>query len=143
MLNDHFTWFLPLACAGLGLCLIGAVNLLLPPARLRVRLLATIAIFAATLAAAAVIDQPGVTSDTARYLALGLLPCLLLSSRRVVGRASAVVASVQRPAIRFGLVTAAGIAMVVASVVVFERADREVVDSYQAELDSLDGRTET
>ena len=143
MPTDYMTWFLPLACAGLGLCLVGVLNLMLSRSRPVVRLPATVAVLAVPLALAAMLDQPHVLSQTAAFLGVALLSCLVLSTRRVVSRAAAAFASLRRPAIRFGLATAAGIVMIVASVVAYEHADKAAMDADTANLELLVGGTST
>src|SRR4051794_5280039 len=101
MPTDHFAQLFPAACAGFGLFLAGGANLLLSGRRLYVRLAATLAAVGVAVAAAAALDQPGATAGTAGLLALGLLPCGLLASRRLVGGVAALVAALHRPAVRY------------------------------------------
>jgi hypothetical protein len=110
MPTDYVLSFLWLACAGLGLCLVGAANLLLSRARVRGRV--------------------GVT-------------VVLLGSRRVTAGASSAVASLRRPAVRFAVVTAAGVGLIVASVAGYERADRAAMDEDTARLEVFGGGTPT
>src|SRR5581483_2858300 len=112
--TDHFTRFLPAVCAGFGLFLAGGVNLLLLRRSLRVRVLATLAAAAVALAAVWSLDHPELTAETARLLALGLVPYLLFSSRRALARFAAIIATLHAPAVRFGLLTAAGIGLAIA-----------------------------
>src|SRR4051812_13129878 len=101
MPTDHFNQLFPTACAGVGLFLAGAVNLLLKGRRLRVRLAATAGGAAVGLACAASLEHPGVVAGTGRLLALGLLAFGLICSARVVGGAAALVARLHRPAVRY------------------------------------------
>jgi hypothetical protein len=69
------------------------------------------------------------------YLAAGLVPFLLLGSRRV----PELVAALHRPAVRFGLLAAAGTGLAVGSVVVFEAEDAAATAASTAELELLPG----
>jgi hypothetical protein len=135
--TDHFTRFLPAACAGFGLFLAGAVNLLLLHRSLRVRVLGTSAAAAVAVAAAWSLDHPGLTAATARLLTLGLVPYLLVSSRRAVARIAAMTTALHAPAVRFGLLAATGIGLAIASLWQLEVADEE------QSLDVLDALAET
>jgi hypothetical protein len=139
MPTDYMTWFLPLACAGLGLCLVGVLNLVLSGSRPVVRLSATLAVLAIPLAVAAMLDLPHVLAQTAAFLGVALLACLVLCTRRVVSGAAAAFASLRWPAIRFGLATTAGVVMIVASVVAYEHADKAAMDADTAEMELVGG----
>src|SRR4051812_28967286 len=104
MTGDLVAQYVPPICAGLGLALAGGANLLLLRRSLGVRVLATLAAVGVAVAAAAFADHPGTLPATARLLAAGLLPCLLLAFREVSGFLSA---ALHRPAVRFGFLTAA------------------------------------
>jgi hypothetical protein len=144
MQAEHISEFLPIACVGFGLFLVGGVNLLLLRRRLWIRLLATLGAIGIALGSAAALDHSGLTARTARILVSGLLPCLLLSSRQVTTGTSALLLTLQqRRAVRFVLLTVSGIVLSVGSVVVFERADEEAIDASSAELAAGRGRGET
>jgi hypothetical protein len=136
-LMDHFTQFFPAICAGLGLFLAGAANLLLLRKRFVLRAIATVAAVGVALAAAAAIEQPGTVANTARLMAYGLIPFVLLGSRRLIAGAAAVVAASGRPAVRYALLTVGGIGLAIGSVVVYERADDAVMADDMAEMEFM------
>src|SRR5438132_802189 len=119
MPTDHFLRFYPAICAGLGLFLAGGVNLMLSRRGPGLRAAATLLALGVGLAAAAALDHPGLVAGTARFLAVGIVPCLLLGSCRI----SSVAVWLHRPAVRFGLLTAAGTGLAVGSIVAFEVDD--------------------
>ena len=87
MSTDYFTGFFPTVCAGFGLLLAGGINLALLNKSLKLRLPATLLALGIALAAAAAVDEmtdSGVVVATAKLLAYGLVPCLLLCSHRLV-----------------------------------------------------------
>jgi hypothetical protein len=129
MATDYISQFLPAVCAGIGLLAVGGVNLLLMRRSLRLRALVTAGALSLTLGLSAALHQPGVLLATARLLAFGLIPCLVLSFPRLVERTSGLASALHNASLRFGLLAIAGLAMVVVGVVLFERADDE--SSYQ------------
>lgn len=139
---DHIASFLPAMCTGLGLFLAGAVNLLFLRRSFLVRAGATGAAVAIALAAAAAIDEPGVVAATSCYLLLALVVIALLQ-RRVLTGVSTLVEAAGRPVVRFGLLTAAGIAVALGSVVSFERTDEAIALSALDELELLHGTSPT
>jgi hypothetical protein len=143
MTSELFDRFVPAICAGLGLVLVGGVNLLLARRGLRVRVLATVAALGFVVTAVAALDQSGLVTATAQLLAVGLLPCLLLALRPVPNRLAAGVAALQRPRVRFGLLVCAGAVVTGGAFVQFERADRDALDAATAELELIHGRSPT
>jgi hypothetical protein len=137
---DHFGNFLPVVCAGFGLLLVGGLNLLLIRRRFVVRAAATLLAIGVAVGGAFALDQPGVTAKTTMFLALGLLPCLLLSSRSLATGLAGVVSSLQKPALRFGILTFAGVGVVVGSIVVFDIQDEAEHDAL-TDLEALAKRT--
>jgi hypothetical protein len=125
MATEHLTQLLPAVCAGFGLLATGGVNLLLVRRSLRLRALATLVVLGITLSAAAALNQDGVTLATARLLAFGLIPCLMLSIPRIVERTARLLATFQNASLRYGLLAIAGLSLVVVSVVICEREDDE------------------
>jgi hypothetical protein len=75
--------------------------------------------------------------STLGILAAVLVPCVCLLSNRI---ASGILA-LQRPAVMSGLLTVAGIGIVVGSVVRFEIADEKATDDSMGELDIYDSTT--
>src|SRR5947208_13690418 len=105
MSEDSFSRLLPAVCAGLGLFLVGVANLALVRRGRRLRAAATLAAVGVAVGAASAFDMAGAT---ARLLALGLAPCLLLGSRRLVSGVAALAAAANRPVVRYALLGAAG-----------------------------------
>jgi len=142
MSTDYFTGFFPAVCAGFGLLLAGGVNLALLNKSLKLRIPATLLALSLALAAAASVDEmtgSDALASTAKLLAYGLVPCLLLCSRRLVAGIAATVTATHRPAVRFGLLTVGGLVMVLAAFHSFERADEINTENTIAALDiSLD-----
>lgn len=140
---DHLTYLFPAVGAGLGLFLVGIVNLLLIRRSLTVRAAATLAAGGVAVGGVWALDQPGATSAAAVYFALGLIPCALLASRRLVGGLATAVAVTHYPAVRFGLLTLAGMGVVLGSVVVYERADEQALLASMEEFEFAQGRVPT
>jgi len=142
---DHFSRCFPTTCAGFGLLLAGGVNLLLIYRGLLLRAVATLVALgvAVMAAAAAAIGQADVTTVTVRLLAIGLIPFLILGSRRIISGVSVAVVSVHRPVIRFSLLAFVGVATMVGSIVAYERADEVGNDDSRSELELLRGRLAT
>lgn len=142
---DHYHQFFPAVCAGLGLFLVGVVNLVLHRCTVGLRIVATLAAVGLTLGAAGAIDQPGVSvvADTARLLAFGLFPFVALGSRHLIRGLVAVTAAVGRPTVRFGLLTVAGVGVILGSVVRFEAADDACNAAALDELEHLQARVPT
>src|SRR5436190_16522020 len=143
MSDEHFLRLFPAVCAGFGLLLAGGVNLLLLRRGVVVRLVATLLALGAAVGGAAALNQPGVATGTIQILAIGLLPCLLLSSRRLVDGVAGFVKFCQRPGVRFGVLTVAGVGVVIGSIVVFERTDEQMLAASESEMDLLYARVPT
>jgi hypothetical protein len=111
------------------------VNLLLLRRGLGLRLFATLAAVGVALGAAWSLDQPGAVAGAARLLGLGMIPFVLLGSRRLVRGLAGLVASVSRPAVRFGLLTVAGLGTVIGSVVLFEVEDEAAITAATGDLE--------
>jgi len=137
---DHFHQFLASICAGLGLFLAGVANLLLLRRGIALRALATVLSLGIALAAAAAVQQPNVVTDTARLLAWGIVPVVLLGSRWLVSRVAVIVAAASRPAVRYALLTAAGIGIAIGSVVICEHEDERIITSEMADLELLEAQ---
>lgn len=143
MSAEHLISFLPTACAGFGLVVAGGANLLLLRKGFAVRAVASVAGLGLCVAGAAALDQPGVALATAELLGVALLACLLLSWGGLTNRLAALVALLQRPAVRFGLVTVAGVATIVGATAYFQWADEKASDEAISELDLLHGRCDS
>jgi hypothetical protein len=139
MMPDQHGWLFPVVCAGLGLFLAGALNLALARRRAGIRAVTTLAAGGLAVAAAAALNVSGAPAETARLFALGLLPCLLLGSRRATAGVAAAVASLHRPAVRFGLLTVAGLGIAVGAVVVHEWVTEREAAALLDEMDLIQG----
>lgn len=137
---DHFHQFFAAICAGLGLFLAGVGNLLLLRKSFVLRASATALAFGVALAAAVVIEQPNIVANTARLLAFGFVPIVVLGNRRLVSSAAALVAATGRPTVRYALLTAAGIGVAIGSIVVCEREDDRINADSMTELDLIESR---
>ncbi len=143
MTFDHFQHFLPAVCAGLGLVLVGVANLLLARCSVVLRALATVAAIGFAFAISAATEQDGAVVTTTRLLALSFVPFLIISSRTASHGLAAIIRSTHAPAIRYGLMTLAGVGTVVGAVVLFERADERANESSFGNLDLMQGRSPT
>lgn len=140
MSTAQVPWLFAVVCAGLGLFLVGVVNLLLLRCRGWVRVPGTILAVGLSLAAAAALDRTTL-ERTALLLVAGLLPCAAFASGRFVDGLAAAVSATRRPAIRFGVLTAAGIGTAIGGVAVQEELDRKAAEEMTAELAAMDGNT--
>lgn len=138
---EHFLAFFPAIFAGFGLFLAGAANLLLVRRGIAIRAIATVVALGCPVAAAAALDQRGVMAATIRLLAYGMIPFLLLGSHSLASRVATLITAAHRPVARFGLLTAAGVGIIISSIVAYERADVAATDANQAELDLLSARS--
>ncbi|MCE9566602.1 MAG: hypothetical protein K8U57_31655 [Planctomycetes bacterium] len=129
MSTEHFTQFFPTICAGFGLFLVGLTNLLLLQRGLGVRIAATLLALCFAVWAASATGYAGAVSGTLKILAVVLVTCVCLSSRRLVLG----VLALQRPTVMFAVLTTLGIGTAIGAVVLFEMADEK------ATANSLDG----
>lgn len=142
MSTSHLSELIPAVCAGLGLLLTGLANLLLLRSGGVARLAGSGAAAGVAVAVAASLDQPGVAGQTLLYLVVGLTPVVLLECRPVVRTVAAVLGFLTgRTAVRHTLLTAAGVTVVVASIVSFDQEDQRLLDESVAELELLSGYT--
>lgn len=135
---EHAHQFFTVLCAGFGLFLVGVVNLLLGSRSLGLRLLATVFVLLVAVCAAVAIDVPGVATRTLLLLAITLIPVFLLSSGHFLAAVGIAFQKFNRPTIRFGLVTVAGISVAVGSTIIFQCADEEVLQRGLGELVTLE-----
>src|SRR5262245_6243510 len=122
---DTFSRHFPAVCAGFGLLLAGGVNLLLIKRSFAIRTVATLiaALIAITAATASDINLSGMALVTARLLLLGLIPFLILGSRRFVSGIALVATAAHRPAVRYTMLAFIGVATMVGSIVAYEQTD--------------------
>ena len=133
----EITQYFPAICAGLGLFLAGAANLILLRKHIAVRAIATLLSVGGALAAASLLESRDAIADTAQLLAITLIPFFLLSSRRALASAAALVAATGRPAVRFGLLAVAGFGTAIGSIVVYERAEETALNDTMSELELI------
>ncbi len=138
MTTEHLAALFPAVFTGLGLILVGGVNLLLLRKGVVVRLAASTTAVAVTLGAARAIDQPDVVEQTLGYLLAGLATVLLLGWRPLTEATAAVMKFLAAsPATRYALMSLSGLAVAVGSVVVFDRADEQALNQSLSELELL------
>lgn len=90
------------------------------------------------MAAAASFDQPQVRAATAVLLATGLVPSLFLGSRTLIGAVTACLAMLHQPGVRFGLLGAAGMVLLVGSQVLTDKHDEATLEDLQAEVEFME-----
>jgi hypothetical protein len=133
---QHADQFFALLFAGLGMLAAGAVNLFRPRMSGRGRAVVAVLI-GAVASAAAWAWEPGIVGPTLAVYAIAVGPLLLVGSRRAAAVGAAVLRVVRRPAVGWGAVAAAGVAVAVGAAVRFEAADREVVEKATLDFDLL------
>jgi hypothetical protein len=141
--TQHIEQFIRLFFAGLGLLLIGGVNLLLGGARAWVRGVATLSVVGAVLAGyAAWESNPALVGRVASFIAVGLVPVALLGSRRLVDFAVAVVRVAQKPKVRWGLLAFVGLGVVAVGGIRFSIKDEIAVGKEMSELELMSSTPE-
>jgi hypothetical protein len=143
MSEEHLIRLIPAVCAGFGLLLVGGVNLLLLRRGLVVRILATLLVVGLAVGGAAALNQPDALPTTIQFLAVGLIPCVILGSRRVVNGLAGALTAFQRPGVRFGILSGAGVATVIGAVVVCERVDEQLMAEAESEMQFTHSRVPT
>jgi hypothetical protein len=143
MFTMHYDRFLPVACAGFGLFLVGAAWLLLLRRGVVAKVVAVLLAFGAAFGAAAALGPAELPPPTARWFALGLFPFVLLASRRFTAGVAAVVAAARRPAVSSVLLATLGLGLVVGSLAAIEYADEHSADDALAEIELMQGQTPT
>jgi hypothetical protein len=138
---EHFNQFFPAICAGLGLFLAGAVNVVLLRRGVAVRVIATVLAFALALAAANSIDQPGTVVGTARLLGVGLIAFAILACRPIVRGATLALTFATRPLVSYSLLALAGVGLAVGSALIHERADQAMIDQYMSDMELFHSKT--
>ena len=94
-MTDPLSPFLPMIWGGLGLFLVGVLNLAFLRRGWHVRLPLTLAVVAVALFAS--VQASAFPFATAGFLLTGLAPCLLLGSRRGVTWVASLVMALHRP----------------------------------------------
>jgi len=124
---DHFDRFFTFAAAGLGLCLAGGLNLVLGRGGRRVwlRVVITLAVCGLVVAGLSALTRPELALRAGVVLVGALLLVTVLGSAWCGRQLASLLTAFRKPAVRWGLVTLAGVGVVVASGLAFDRADEE------------------
>lgn len=141
LLPGRFDQFAALFFVGVGMLLAGGLNLLMRRTREGWRVAVTLVVCGSVIGGLWALTGDGVlTARAGRLLAVGVVPCLLLGSARL-GVAAAWLA--RRPALRWGGVAAAGLAIAFISTAVYQAADDEAISRYMTDLDTLNAKPPT
>ena len=132
---EHYSQFFPAICAGLGLFLAGAVNLMLQHRSAALRAAATGVALGVALVVAARLDSAEILPNTARLLALAMIPFVLIGSRHLTRAFGTIIAAIGKPIVRSALLSAGGISLAIGSVVVFERTDNRIINEIEADFE--------
>jgi hypothetical protein len=132
---EHYSQFFPAICAGLGLFLAGAANLMLPHRSVALRMVATGVALGTALVAAARLEPAETLRNTARLLALAMIPFVLLGSGQLTRAFGTIIAAIGRPVVRSALLSAGGISLAIGSVIVFERTDNRIINEIEADFE--------
>jgi hypothetical protein len=135
---DPLSPFLPMIWGGLGLFLVGVLNLLFLRRGPHVRLPITLAVLAVALVGS--LQSSPFPLATAGLLLAGLIPCLLLGSRRGVAWVVFLVLALRRPGIRYGLLALVGLGLSLGAILWCETAEFALADATTADLERLHGR---
>lgn len=134
--EQHFDRFFFLFFAGLGLVLAGGLNLALRRSRTWVRVTATVLAGGAALGGqAAFLDSTRLLPAAAAVLAGGLVPAVVFADPRVNRFVVRLVERTRDASVRWGLLAAAGFALLVVSAVQFEVEDEAVLAADMAVLE--------
>ena len=133
---DHIDQFIRLFFAGVGMILLGGLNLLMRRASVRSRVVASVAVGALVLAGYALWESnSGAIGRVVAVVGVGLLPALLLGSRRLLAFGTALLQSAQKPAVRWGLLTLGGFGLIAHAGASFTQNEERAYDTQISELD--------
>jgi hypothetical protein len=135
MRMGHYSQFFSAICAGLGLFLAGAANLVLLHRGVALRAGATGIALGVALGVAARLEPAETFRNTAGLLALAMIPFVLLGSGQLTHALRTMIAAIGRPVVRSALLTTGGIGLVIGSVVVFERTDNRILNEIEADFE--------
>lgn len=137
--------FFLLVAAGVGLFLAGGLNLALGRKgnRVWVRGLATVVICSLVLAGLALATRAELAVRAATILVPILLVGFVVGSEWFTRQAASLLNFCRKPGVRWGLVTAGGVALVVGSGVAFELADEAAMEQTLKDLNLETGRPTT
>jgi hypothetical protein len=138
---ENFDRLFVLASAGLGLVLAGGLNLAFGRGTRRVwlRAAATVGVCGAVLAAGSLVARPALVARAGGAMFGVVLLAFLFGSDWLARQVSGLVAAFRAPAARWGLVAAGGLAVVVASVANFDRAEELAADQSTKNLEMAVG----
>lgn len=138
MVEGHLERFVVLFFAGVGLLLTGVVNIALRRAGGLRRGLVTSVVCGLTLLVCWLCSaSASIVATSSQVLAVGVVPCLLLGTRRVGTVLTATIDHIRRPAVHWSLAGVAGLAIILGSAVQFQKQDQAVVDAGMLEFDML------
>jgi hypothetical protein len=134
MRMEHYSQFFPAICAGLGLFLAGAANLVLLHRGVALRAGATGIALGVALVVAARLEPAETFRNTTGLLALAMIPFVLLGSGQLTRALRTMITAIGRPVVRSALLTAGGIGLAIGSVVVFERTDNRILNEIETDF---------
>jgi hypothetical protein len=136
---EHFDRFFVLAALGIGLLLVGGLNLLLR-GRPWLRAGLSVAVGGTVLAGLVALTRPELAVRAGCGLFAVLAVIGLLGSGWVARQVTALVNAVRKPSVRWGLVTVAGLLLLVGAGIAFERDDEQATADTMRDLDMTVGR---
>ena len=142
---DHIDRFFAVTAIGLGLLLVGGLNLAFGRGGRRVglRLVVTLVVCGAAVAGLSALTRPELAVRNGGVL-LGVLALVaLLGSERFARNVTALFTVLRRPAVRWGLVALGGLGAVVAGMITFERTDESLAEQNLKELEVFLGKPPT
>jgi hypothetical protein len=139
MYPDALLQLICLFTVGVSLLLAGAVNALLRSAHTLTRVvIALIPVTAALFACWSFTNSIGLVVQTGLVLALVLIPSLAFGSERILAYGTWVLQSLRRPAVRWCLVSVAGLMIALGALVAYDRQDEGQIDAQMREISELE-----
>jgi hypothetical protein len=139
MAFEHYDRFFYMFAAGVGLFLVGVLNVALP-GRAWLRAIVTLTVCGAVLAGLGVLTRPELTARAAYVLGGVMLVAALLGSGWMSRKLVELLALLRRPAARWGLVALGGLATVAASAITFQQTDDVLIEQGTADLELMVGK---
>jgi hypothetical protein len=142
---EHFDRFFLLFAIGLGLFLVGGLNLAFGRrgGRVWLRAAATLAVCAAVAGGLWAIGRPQLAAQAGGALAGVLVAAAVLGSSWLARQLAALLSYLHRPAVRWGLVSFGGLAVVVGGGIAFDRADEAAIERDMNDLSAILGKPDT
>jgi hypothetical protein len=138
MYPDAVLQLICLFTVGLSLLLAGGLNALFRSARTFTRLLITLAASALVLVGCWFLTNTlNLLLQAGAILALVLVPSALIGSERAMEWGARLLRSVRRPAVRWGLVSAAGVLLALGSLVAYERQDQRELNESMRDIEEM------